>query len=272
MRHLKKSMMAAMLLCMALVGVLAVSGRASAAEEDFVIENKVLKSYKGTDSHVVIPDGVKKIGNNAFEGKETMKSIVISKSVKEIGDYAFMGTSLKKVVIPEGVTKMGKWVLACNTLQSVKLPGSLKKIPENAFETSSLKKVVIPKGCTEIGSRAFWYCTKLKTVTIPEGVKKIGEGAFKDTAIQKITIPKSVKTLGNKYGVFTYSETKQKLKEITILNPKLKVKNMFGVTPLQKSVTIKGYKNSTAEKFVKEINKNKKKYKKSAKFVALKKK
>ena len=39
--------------------------------------------------------------------------------------------------------------------------------------------------------------------------------------------------------------------------------------PLQKSITIKGYKKSTAEKFVSYINKHKSKYKKSAKFKVL---
>ena len=30
---------------------------------DFVIENGVLKKYTGTDTDVVIPDGITKIGN-----------------------------------------------------------------------------------------------------------------------------------------------------------------------------------------------------------------
>ena len=284
MRHLKKSMMAAMLLCMALVGILAVSGRASAAEEDFVIENGVLKSYKGTDSNVVIPDEVKKIGKNVFADNKTMKTIVIPKGVKEIGESAFAGAALKKAVIPEGVTKMGKYAFCASKLQSITLPSSLKKIPMQAFASASnLKKVVIKKGCTTIGDHAFWYCTKLKSLTIPNSVKKIESRAFLDTAIKKITIPKSVTKINNKDGIFGFCERPQKLREITILNPKLKLTNILGIAvpadsamkygiPLQKSITIKGYKNSTAEKFAKEINQNKKKYKKSAKFVALKKK
>lgn len=290
MKNLKFKRIIAMVMCMALVGNLAMSGETRAAENDFVIQDGVLTAYKGNEKNVVIPDGVKKIGKRAFENKEKVETVVIPKGVTEIGAYAFMGSGLKEVVVPNGVTKMGNWALACNKLQSVKLPGSLKKVSENAFETADIKEIVIPKGCKEIGARAFWFCTKLKKVTIPEGVKKIGEGAFKDTAIKKITIPKSVKKLGNKNGVFTYAETKQSIREVTILNPKLKVKYMFGTEPLNKAgylkykkewtfglvyldktVTIKGYKNSTAEKFVKDIKKNKKKYIQSLKFRALKK-
>ncbi len=43
---------------------------------------------------------------------------------------------------------------------------------------------------------------------------------------------------------------------------------LYGL-PLQKSITIKGYKKSTSEKFVAYINKHKAKYKKPAKFIVL---
>ena len=316
MKQVKKQLLKAAVLCLALAGIIVMPGRAKAEESDFVIQDGVLVSYGGSEAEVVIPKFVTEIVKKAFQKNGTIKKVTISGNVKKIGSSAFSQCSLKeavilkgvreigkesfsgcskltkitipgsvekigmnafsncafkKLVIPEGVKTMGKWALSgLRKLQSIKLPSSLKKIPDNAFEAdTSLKKVVVPKGCTTIGDRAFWYCPKLKTVTIPEGVKKIGEGAFKDTAIKKITIPKSVTTLGNKYGVFTFWETPQSIREITILNPKLKVQNIFGGIPLQKPVTIKGYKNSTAEKFVSYINKNKAKFKKSAKFVAL---
>lgn len=143
-----------------------------------------------------------------------------------------------------------------------------------------IKKVNIRKGCTAIGDHAFWYCIKLKNLTLPEGVKSIKQRAFLDTAIKKITLPKSVTKIDNKYGIFGFCERSQTLREITILNPKLKLNNMLGIAmppdvailyglPLQKSITIKGYKKSTAEKFVDYINKHKTKYKKPVKFIAL---
>ncbi len=120
----------------------------------------------------------------------------------------------------------------------------------------------------------------MKKLTLPKGVKNIKERVFLDTAIKKITLPKSVTKIDNKYGIFGFCERPQTLKEITILNPKLKLDNMLGISmppdtamlyglPLQKSITIKGYKESTSEKFVAYINKHKAKYKKPAKFIVL---
>ena len=41
-----------------------------AEDSDFVIEDGVLKDYKGTEQHVVIPDGVTEIDNYAFFGNQ----------------------------------------------------------------------------------------------------------------------------------------------------------------------------------------------------------
>ena len=52
---------------------------------DFVIENGVLKKYRGPGGDVVIPDGVTSIGNLAFIHCRGLKNIVIPQSVTELG-------------------------------------------------------------------------------------------------------------------------------------------------------------------------------------------
>ena len=71
---------------------------------DFVIENGVLKEYKGTDADVVIPEGVTKIGDSAFYACQSIESIVVPKGVTRIGEYAFFGCqNLSKVELPSGI-------------------------------------------------------------------------------------------------------------------------------------------------------------------------
>ena len=56
---------------------------------DFIIsENGVLKGYNGTSTNVIIPDGVKKIGESAFVHNSVIQSITVPNSVTEIGEQA----------------------------------------------------------------------------------------------------------------------------------------------------------------------------------------
>ena len=57
--------------------------------ESFEIEGGILRRYRGDEAHVVIPAGVTRIGESAFEGCETLASVDIPGSVTEIGDEAF---------------------------------------------------------------------------------------------------------------------------------------------------------------------------------------
>ena len=183
---------------------------------DFVIENGVLKEYKGQGGDVVIPEGVKSIGDSAFEYCKSLTSIVIPESVTSIGDSAFWRcSSLTSVVIPEGVKSIGASAFwGCSSLTSVVIPEGVKSIGASAFyDCSSLTSVVIPKGVKSIGAWAFYGCKGLADangfviiqnvlhgyygkggdVVIPEGVTGIGVEAFKDcSSLASVVIPEGV--------------------------------------------------------------------------------
>ena len=95
---------------------------------------------------VVIPGGVRKIGDGAFHGCTGLTSVVIPDSVTEIGCGAFRGCiGLTSVVIPDSVTEIG-W---------------------NAFSGCvGLTSIEILDGVTSIGRSAFYGCN------LPESVKK----------------------------------------------------------------------------------------------------
>ena len=156
---------------------------------DFVIENRVLKKYIGPGGAVVIPDGVKTIGREAFRpGKfdySKVTSITIPNSVTSIKGKAFYKCgALTSITIPDSVTSIGESAFYyCVKLASVTLSRSLSSVEHHTFYfCSSLTSVTIPDGVTSIDEGAFYHCYRLASVTIPDSVTFIGKDAFKDCA------------------------------------------------------------------------------------------
>lgn len=109
---------------------------------------------------------------------------------------AFSGnTTLKAVIIPEGVTTLKDGYtaldeqccgtfLGCSALSDVTLPESLTNIGAYAFAgCEQLAEIHLPDSVTAIGSNAFYGCTSLSAINIPDGVARLDEGTFIGTAL-----------------------------------------------------------------------------------------
>ena len=95
---------------------------------------------------VSLPDGLTRIGNEAFANCKSLKSIVIPGSVDSIGMDAFID---------------------CSSLESVTLQEGLRMIDEQAFyDCSSLTAVTLPESLEMLGMNAFMYCFDLRQVVI----------------------------------------------------------------------------------------------------------
>ena len=153
-------------------------------QQDFVIENGVLKKYNGPGGEVVIPAGVEKIGSNAFQHCISMSGIALPDSVTEIGGGAFQScTGLTQIVLPDGVTKIGSGAFFhCTGLTQIALPSSVTEIEASTFQDcTSLTEITLPDHLTEIGAEASRDCTSLTSLTIPDSVAKVGGNAFAGT-------------------------------------------------------------------------------------------
>jgi len=81
---------------------------------------------------------------------------------------------IKKVVINEGITKLGYGSLALGAFQdwyslsSVEIPNSLTAMESNAFRSTSLTSFHVTKALTQFDGSAFWNCTKLTEITVDE--------------------------------------------------------------------------------------------------------
>lgn len=212
---------------------------------------------------ITIPASVSKIETSAFQGCTSLESIVVEEgnskydsrdncnavietatktlkvglsstiipnTVTTIGGGAFEGTTLKSIVIPEGVTLIDNSAFSdCKSLETVSLPNSLERIYPLAFQNSNISSISIPAGVKGIGENAFYGCENLSTITvsngntkydsrdncnalietatntilrgssstvIPNSVTTIERNAFRGLKIAKIVIPASVKNIG----------------------------------------------------------------------------
>ena len=156
-------------------------------------ETVAITGYKGpTELHDVTVPSVVYTG----EDKETTK-----KNVVAIAAEAFKNvSSIQNVIVPEGITSIGKYAFAyCAHLETIKFPATLKTIDEGAFYQSGLTSLTFPEACelTELKMATFSKCNNLKEVTIPGYIKTVGKAVFFECAsLEKVTLSEGVVTVG----------------------------------------------------------------------------
>ncbi|MDE6520954.1 MAG: leucine-rich repeat domain-containing protein [Ruminococcus sp.] len=166
----------------------------------FKIKKGVLVKYidDGT-KEVIIPYGVKAIGENAFAYCQNITSVEIPDTVREIEFMAFYKCkSLKSVNINYGVVTIGSSSFSdCESLESIKIPDSVKKIKMMAFyRCENLKSVNIPDGITEIHNATFAYCENLHSIVIPDSVTRITINAFEHCKnLVSVNIPDGIEKI-----------------------------------------------------------------------------
>lgn len=165
---------------------------------------------------VVIPEGVKGIGDNAFTQCFSLIDITLPNGLEKIGEEAFFGCEmLQKVVLPESVKELGNAAFyECSLLTSVTLSKNLKTVPDEAFGNCvCLKEIIIPEGVKEIGFEVFWGCSAMKSIVIPDTVVLIGSRCFYDcAALQEVTLSANLAEVDRE--MFAYCESLK-----TILTP-----------------------------------------------------
>ena len=166
----------------------------------FNMDKSKLISFRNQEAKsFIIPDGVKSIGNRAFDYCYSLISISIPNSVTSIGDESFIDcSSLSNLVIPNSVTSIGAWAFdGCKSLRSFVIPDSVTSIGYGAFSyCSSLSSLVIPDSVTSIGDSAFEDCTSLSSLVIPDGVTSIGAWAFdRCSSLSSLVIPDGVTSI-----------------------------------------------------------------------------
>ncbi|MBO7177838.1 MAG: leucine-rich repeat domain-containing protein [Clostridia bacterium] len=114
--------------------------------------------YEKEMEGVVIPNGLERIGRQAFWGSSIRETIELPTTIKEIGAGAFSENEyLTHVTIPGGVRKVSRFLFCgCERLETIVLEEGVEEIGDFAFEgTNNLLHLFLPKSIKKINSRAF---------------------------------------------------------------------------------------------------------------------
>ncbi len=172
---------------------LSLTAPALAAEGDFTVsETGVLTQYHGSGGEVVIPDGVKWVGDSVFAYRADVTAVTFPAGLSGIGEAAFSDcTGLTELTLPGGVVINDSAFSGCTGLTELTLPAGTI-VSTGAFgNCTGLKRVeVLPAemtgsysmAMTTIDDYAFSGCANLTEVV---GEAGMGQYAFQGTPWQE---------------------------------------------------------------------------------------
>ena len=166
----------------------------------------------------IIPEGVQRIKNGAFDGCTDITEITLSKSLSFIENGAFSGiAALEKIECPaenasfssEGgilYNKNKTAVVACPTgyKGEFNIPAGTEKIGDYAFKNCvEISGVYIPITVMSVGKYAFYGADGISMIVLPPQVKTVGEFAFDKCSNIRVFAPDSITSFGATDGGVT---------------------------------------------------------------------
>lgn len=192
-----KKRLLATLLCVAMLASLLTVGAAAAGEgEQVTLENGTCGdnlTWELDEYGTLTISGTGDMWDYNHYGTETNPAPWVTK-----GQWSWENNTITKVVIGEGVTRVGNEAFQyCNVISEVDFPSTLKSIGDSAFVGNQVHELNLPAGLESIGNYAFELSWCLESVTLPDGLKSIGYGAFGSAVVlKKAIIPESVTEIG----------------------------------------------------------------------------
>ncbi len=183
-------------------------------------------------SEVVIPAGVKGIGEKAFMQCENLTSVTLPEGVTFIGEEAFSESAISNITLPQSLVRIGEQAFEHTLITTITLPKNVKYLGNEDRVSDSgllieeddlygdvfngcelLTAVIVAEGNTAYASVDGMLLTKDKktllfcpiacqATAVPQGVEHIYEEAFYKSHLTTITLPASLTEIGRRafYG------------------------------------------------------------------------
>lgn len=180
------------------------------ADGAFNSRSESLTDYNNLEG-IILPDGIKRIGDDAFAYCKGLTYVSMPKSVEYIGRYSFEKDvnivsaprrRLKKAQTEEPFPKDVAFIEETEryTLDErgvLTFKEAVTQIRDEEFKgRNDIKKVIIPGTVKHIGVMSFSGCKSLDGVILGEGVRMIWDGAFGGCRnLKRIHLPASMETI-----------------------------------------------------------------------------
>lgn len=168
------------------------------------------------NERIISPDEIYTAGNTSIENIDINPKNKYYTSIDGIVYTSDKKTLIRcpvgksgKVVIPDGVTTIGRHAFRSCKISEVVIPDSVTEIGISAFTESHIQDFTLGKGMTYIGKYMFSTCKNIKHIHIPSHIKEIMSSAFSACNAEDIVLDEGVERIGlNAFEVSTANDTK----------------------------------------------------------------
>lgn len=181
--------------------------------------------FSDTLEEIVIPEGVKIIGNGAFWYCKNLKKVTLPNSIEEIGANAFQNCPmLTEITLPDNLKKLDStafmwgnlkgneegdatyignksnphWVfVSWKNKETVPPVDEMVKVigPDVYAGNLAVEKVEIPNTVEGISGDCFKNCKNLKTVEVPSSVKVVSSNAFHGSTVETVVLSEGIEVI-----------------------------------------------------------------------------
>lgn len=149
--------------------------------ETYVDERGIntLRSYRGEELSVTVPEGIQIIFCDAF-ANSSVEKVVLPEGLLEIAARAFRNCKrLGSIIIPESTVYIkDEAFYNCTSLTRVTLPKEFGGIGRDAFKGTGIETAIFPIGIKRTFGPVYVECDRLTTAIIMEPEMMLNTGEF----------------------------------------------------------------------------------------------
>ena len=147
-----------------------------------------------------LPATMTEIPDKMFQNNTSLKKVIVPASVTKVGSYAFSSSKIEEIYFEDSANGLTVGTFAfynCPNLTSLRLPYGLTSIGANAISKTGLETIVIPDTVTEMGGSALAYNDNLKNVTLSKSMTAVPSRGFVGCeSLTELTLPASIQDCG----------------------------------------------------------------------------